>query len=108
MTIFDQRNQTAAEYMKQRQDGWFQLERNYSASVQSCRDFNLKMVHVLRSHSDATIDFAEELAIAKTPMEALGAWNSFVERQANAFQKHAGELVEVAQKGANENLQNGR
>jgi hypothetical protein len=105
MTIFDQRNQTAAEYMRQGQDGWFQVERYYGASVQNCRDFNLKMVRVLRSYSDAALDFAEELASAKTPTEALGAWSSFVERQANAFQKHAGELVEIAQMGANENLQ---
>jgi hypothetical protein len=109
MTIFDRGNQTAAEYVRQGQtavqDGWFQVERNYSASVQSCRDFNLKMVHALRSHADATLDLAEELAMSKTPTDVVGAWSNFVERQASTFQKQAGELVEIAQKGANENLQ---
>jgi hypothetical protein len=106
MTVFDQGNRTALEYMKQGQtalqDGWFQAERNYNASVQSCRNYNLKIVQVLRSHADATLDFAEELVISKTPTDALGARSNFVERQANAFQKHADELVEIAQKGANE------
>ena len=109
MALFDQGTQTPLEYMKQGQtalqEGWLQVERNYGISVQSCRNFHLKMVDVLRSHADATLDLAEKLAISKTPTDAFGAWTNFVERQASTFQKQAGELVEIAQKGANENLQ---
>lgn len=112
MTIFDQGSRTAHEYMRQGQtalqEGWSNVERNYGASVQCYRDFNLKMVQALRSHVEATLHFAEGLATAKTPMDALGAWSGFIERQTKTFQKQAGEMVAIAQKGANENLQTAR
>jgi hypothetical protein len=112
MTTFDQGNRAATEYMKQGQsalqEGWLNVERSYGASVQCYRDFNLKMVQALRSHAEATLDFAEKLAMAKTPMDAFGAWHGFVERQTETFQKQAAEMVEIAQKGANGNLQTAR
>jgi hypothetical protein len=86
------------------QQSWSQMERNFTASFDSMRDFHLKTLDMLRAHADSAFDFAEELAAAKSPTDVFEGCRSFAERQVNTLQKQSEELTTMAQETTKETM----
>jgi hypothetical protein len=97
-----QRGQSVAE------ESMSQIERNFSTSFDLVRNLNLKMVEMMRAHTDAAFDLAQELVTAKSPPEAFEACRSFAERQVDAVQKQTGQLAAMTQTAANDTVQSAK
>jgi hypothetical protein len=85
-----------------------QIEQNFSTSFDLARNFNLKIIEMMRAHADAAFDLAQGLITAKSPPEAFAACQSFAERQVDTVQKQAGQLAAMTQTAASETAQTAR
>jgi hypothetical protein len=82
-----------------------QVEQTLTASVDNCRDFQLKAIEILRAHTDSAFDLTQELIAAKSPTELFEIWRSFAERQVNILQKQTGEFAAISQEVAKNTMQ---
>ena len=109
MSSFEQGAKTARDNLRQGEaaanDALSQMERNLTASMGSMRDFNLKMIGMMRANAEATFDFAENLCAAKSPTEVFETWKSFAEHQGQTLQKQTQEFATMSQSAANEAMQ---
>jgi hypothetical protein len=48
----------------------------YFAAAEAVRDFNMKLIEIAQANTMATLNFAQEIAIAKAPTEAAALWSS--------------------------------
>ncbi len=109
MSSSEQGAKTARENLRKgeavTQQSLSQMERGVSTSLESVRDFNRKMIELMRANTDATFDFAENLIAAKSPTDVLETWRSFAEQQGQTFQKQSQELTALTQTVAQETMQ---
>ncbi len=109
MNSFEQGANTARDNMRKgqaaAQESLSQMERGFSASVDKVRDFNLKMIELMRANTEATFDLAENLITAKSPPEVFETWKSFAEHQGQTLQKQTQELAALTQTVAQETMQ---
>jgi hypothetical protein len=52
------------------------LGEGYFAAAEAVRDFNMKLIEIAQANTMATLNFAQEIAIAKAPTEAAALWSS--------------------------------
>lgn len=75
MSSFDQGAGVARESLRKgqaaTQQGLDQMGRSFSASFDSLRDFNLKMINMMRVNAEASFSLAEGLVTAKSSTDAL-------------------------------------
>jgi phasin len=109
MSSFEQGAKTARDNLRQGEaaayDAMSQMERGLSASMGTMRDFNLKMIEMMRANAEATFDFAENLCTAKSPTEVFETWKTFAEHQGQTLQKQTQEFASLTQSVAQEATQ---
>ena len=79
-----------------------QMGRSFSKTTDTLRDFNLKMIDMMRANAEASFDLAAELVTAKSPTDVFEKWKSFAEQQAQTLQKQTQELTGLTQTVAQE------
>ena len=52
----------------------------YFAAAEAVRDFNAKLIEIAQANTMAAINFAQEVATAKSPSEAAMLWSSHARR----------------------------
>jgi hypothetical protein len=82
-----------------------QMERGISTSLEGVRDFNLKMIELMRANTDASFDLAASLITAKSPTDVFETWQSFAAQQSQTLQKQTQELTALTQTVAQETMQ---
>jgi hypothetical protein len=82
-----------------------EIEQSYSAAAASFRDFNLRLMEMVRVNSQATCDFAQEISTAKGPSEALALWSSHAHKGFGMLTDQFKELTALGQKIANSSAQ---
>lgn len=79
-----------------------QIGENLSKTTDTLRDFNLKMIDMMRANAEASFDLAENLVTAKSPTDIFERWKSFAEQQVQTLQKQTQELTGLTQTVAQE------
>ncbi|MGA8319549.1 MAG: phasin family protein, partial [Xanthobacteraceae bacterium] len=87
------------------QQGLDQMGRSFSASFDNLRDFNLKMINMMRVNAEASFSLAEGLVTAKSSTDAFERLKSFAEQQVQTLQKQTQELTSLTQTVAQEAMQ---
>lgn len=109
MSSFEQGAKTARENLRQgeaaTQQSLSQMERGFTTSLEGVRDFNRKLIGLMRANTDATFDLAENLMAAKSPSDVFETWRSFAEQQGQTLQKQSEELTALTQTVAQEAMQ---
>jgi phasin len=106
---FDQGAKAARENLRKgeaaTQESLSQMQRGFSTSLEGVRDFNLKMIELMRANADASFDLAQNLVTAKSPTEVFETWRSFAEQQGQTLQKQSQELTALTQTVTQETMQ---
>lgn len=109
MSSFDQGADAARNNLRKGEEAaqasLSQMERGVSASMDGVRDFNLKMIGMMRANADASFALAENLITAKSPTDVFETWRSFAEQQGQTLQKQSQELTALTQTFAQETMQ---
>ncbi len=109
MSSFDQGAGVARDALRKgeaaTQEGLDQMGRSFSASFDGLRDFNLKMINMMRTNAQASFDLAEGLVTAKSSTDAFERLKSFAEQQVQTLQKQTQELTSLTQTVAQEAMQ---
>ena len=82
-----------------------QMGQSFSKSTETLRDFNLKMINMMRANAEASFDFAENLVTSKSSTDMFERWKSFAEQQVENLQKQTQELTGLTQAVAQEFMQ---
>ena len=82
-----------------------QMGKSFSKTTDSLRDFNLKMIDMMRANAEASFDLAENLVTAKSPTDIFERFKSFAEQQVQTLQKQTQELTGLTQTVAQEAVQ---
>jgi hypothetical protein len=109
MSSFDQGAGAARENLRKGEaaakESLSQMERGISTSLEGVRDFNLKMIELMRANTDASFDLATSLITAKSPTDVFETWQSFAAQQSQTLQKQTQELTALTQTVAQETMQ---
>jgi len=109
MSSFDQGASVARDNLRKgeaaTQQGLDQMGRSFSASIDSLRDFNLKMINMMRVNAEASFDLAEGLVTAKSSTDAYERLKNFAEQQVQTLQKQTQELTSLTQAVTQEAMQ---
>jgi hypothetical protein len=109
MSSFDQGAGVARDTLRKGEaatkEGLDQMGRSFSASFDGLRDFNLKMINMMRANTEASFDLAEGLVTAKSSTDAFERLKSFAEQQVQTLQKQTQELTSLTQTVAQEAMQ---
>jgi hypothetical protein len=81
-----------------------QMGQSFSKTTDTLRDFNLKMINVMRTNAEASFALAENLVTAKSPADVLERCKSFAEQQVQSLQQTQ-ELTGLTQAVAQEAMQ---
>jgi hypothetical protein len=82
-----------------------QMGHDFSKTTDTLRDFNLKMIGMMRTNAEASFDLAENLVTAKSPTDIFERWKGFAEQQVQILQKQTQELTGLTQTVAQEATQ---
>jgi hypothetical protein len=58
-----------------------QIERSFATSIETVRDFNLKMIAMMRANAMAAFELAHNLATATSPTDVFETWKSFAQQR---------------------------
>ena len=109
MSSFDQGASVARDNLRKgeaaTQQGLDQMGRSFSASIDSLRDFNLKMINMMRVNAETSFDLAEGLVTAKSSTDAYERLKNFSEQQVQTLQKQTQELTSLTQAVTQEAMQ---
>lgn len=78
------------------------LEDTYTTASKGCTDYGLKLIEHARTNSNAAFDLYGELLTAKSFAEVVEKTTAYVRGQFDTVTAQAKELVECAQKAAND------
>jgi hypothetical protein len=78
---------------------------NFSKTTDTLRDFNLKMINMMRANAEAGFELAEALVTAKSPTDVFEKLKSFAEEQVQTLQKQTQELTGLTHAVAQEAMQ---
>jgi hypothetical protein len=73
-------------------------QESFSATADSVRDFNLKVLEMARTNSNAFFDFALEVAGTKEPTQLMELWAQHARKQFETMGKQSQELTSMGQK----------
>ncbi len=86
-------------------EGFDQMGSNFTKTTDTLRDFNLKMINMMRTNAEASFDLVENLLAAKSPTDVFEKWKGFAEQQVQTLQKQTKELTGLTQTIAQEAMQ---
>ena len=69
-----------------------------SVTVESIRDFNIKMIDMAHANMDALFEFACQLATAKAPSDIIEMWTAHTRKQFETLSEQTKELTALGQK----------
>jgi phasin len=78
------------------------IEAVFTTATKGATDYSAKLLDIVKSNTNATFDFAQELVGVKTLPQALELWSSHAKKQVETFTAQTKELAELAQKIAAE------
>jgi hypothetical protein len=78
--------ETGAETVRGAQDG-------FASALENVRDLNVRLIEMARVNTDASFDFAREVAEAKAPSDLVQAWTTNATKQFYMLTKQANELT---------------
>jgi phasin len=81
------------------------VEQSYSATVESIRDFNIKMIDMARANTEAVFDFALQISTAKAPTDIVELWTTHARKQFEMLSEQTKELTVLGQKIAGESAE---
>jgi hypothetical protein len=74
------------------------VQEGFASAVENVRDLNLKLIDMAQANTQATFDFAREVAEAKGPSDFVQAWTSNATKQLDMLTKQASELTTLCQR----------
>ena len=74
------------------------LEQAFSTASKGVAEFNLKLVDLMRSNTEAAFDFARQMTTVKTPSEFFELSTGHARKQFETFTEQAKQLTTLAQK----------
>ena len=80
-------------------------DQNISATVESIRDFNVKMIDMAQANAEAVFEFARQLATAKQPSDMIELWTAHAKKQFETLTEQTKELSALGQKIAGESAE---
>jgi phasin len=78
------------------------LEQTYATATKGASEFNLQLIEVVRTNTNAAFDFARALVAAKSPTEFFELSAAHARQQAAIFTEQSQQLATLAQKVATE------
>jgi phasin len=81
------------------------LEQTYATATKGASEFNLQLIEVVRTNTNAAFDFARALVAAKSPTEFFELSAAHARQQAAIFTEQSQQLATLAQKVATEAAQ---
>jgi hypothetical protein len=73
-------------------------QESFSASADGVRDFNLKMLEMAKTNTNALFDFALEVARTKEPTQLAELWTQHARQLFETLGKQSQELTSMGQK----------
>jgi phasin len=73
-------------------------QQSYSTAVENMRDFNLRMIDMAQTNTEAVFEVARQLATVKTPSEMIELCTSHARRQFETLSAQTKELTALGQK----------
>jgi phasin len=89
-----------AKFKDAAESGNTAIEAVVTAATKGANDYTSKVLEVVRSNTHASFDFAQELALVKSPTQFFEVWSGFARKQAETFSAQTKELAEIVQKTA--------
>jgi len=78
------------------------IEAVFTKLSKGASEYSTKLIEMMKSNTNANLNFGQELLGIKSPSEALELWTSHTRQQYEAFTVQAKELGELSQKNASE------
>ena len=78
--------ETGAETVRGVQEG-------ITSALENVRDLNVRLIEMARVNTDASFDFAREVAEAEEPSHLVEAWTTHATKQFDLLTKQASELT---------------
>ena len=72
-------------------------QESFSASADGVRDFNLKILQMAKTNTNALFDFALEVASAKEPTQLAELWTQHARQLVETMGKQSQELTSMGQ-----------
>jgi hypothetical protein len=85
--------ETGAEAVRGAQEG-------FTSALENVRDLNVRLIEMARANTNATFDFAREVAEAEAPSDLVEACTTHATKQFDMLTKQASELTTVGQQFA--------
>ena len=80
-------------------------DQNISVTVESIRDFNVKMIDMAQANAEAVFEFARQLATAKQPSDMVELWTAHAKKHFETLTEQTKELSALGQKIAGESAE---
>ena len=78
------------------------IEAVFTKLSKGASEYSTKLIEMMKSNTNANLNFGQELLGIKSPSEALELWTSHTRQQYEAFTVQAKELGKLTQKSATE------
>jgi phasin len=78
------------------------IEAVITTATKGATDYSAKLLEIVKANTTAAFDFAQELASAKSPSQAMELWSSHARKTVETFTAQTKELAELTQKIAAE------
>lgn len=76
------------------------VEQSYMASVDSMRDFQLKLIDMAQANAETMFHFARQIASARGPSELMESWTTHARKQFETLSAQTTDLAALGQKMA--------
>src|SRR5258708_17865148 len=74
------------------------IEAVFTTATKGATDYSAKLLDIVKTNTNATFDFAQELVGVKSLSQAMELWTSHARKQVEAFTAQTKELAELTQK----------
>jgi hypothetical protein len=74
------------------------LGEGYFAAAEAVSDFNMKVFEIAQANTMATLNFAQQVATAKGPAEAVALWSSYARNNFETLTAQSKQLTALAQR----------
>jgi phasin len=78
------------------------IEAVFTTATKGATNYSAKILDMVKTNTNATFDFAQELVSAKSLSQAMELWSSQIRKQVETFTAQTKELAELSQKIATE------
>ena len=72
------------------------VQEGITSALENVRDLNVRLIEMARVNTNASFDFASEVAEAKAPSDLVEAWTTHATKQFDMLTKQASELTTLA------------